>query len=291
LALADGAAFSVAASVGTPRDDLLWLPLVYQGETVGELRLAPRAPGEPFSLADRKLLQDLAREAGVAVHAVQLTADLRRLNRDLQASRVQLITAREEERRRLRRDLHDGLGSALTGMTFKLGASQNLLAHDPVAVEKLLGELKGQAQAAIADIRQLVYGLRPPALDELGLVSALREYAGHYQLDGVEVSVEAPEALPSLPAATELAAYRIALEALANVARHAHATTCAIRLRIVGEALALDVEDNGVGLPADAHAGVGLTAMRERAVELGGSCAIVRRIEGGSCVSARLPLG
>jgi signal transduction histidine kinase len=291
LALADGAAFNVAASVGSPRDDLLRLPLVYQGETVGELRLAPRAPGEPFTPADRKLLQDLAREAGVAVHAVRLTADLRRLTRDLQASRVQLITAREEERRRLRRDLHDGLGSALTSMTFKLGAAENLLAHDPVAVEQLLGELKGQTQAAIADIRHLVYGLRPPALDELGLVTALREYAGHYQLDGVEVSVEAPEALPSLSAATELAAYRIALEALANVARHACATTCTIRLRIVGDALALEIADDGVGLPADAHAGVGLTAMRERAVELGGSCAIMRGIDGGTCVSARLPLG
>src|SRR5439155_16108752 len=132
------------AAWGTPVADPLRLPLVYQRETVGELVLAPRAPGEAFSAADRRLLEDLARQAGVAARAVRLTTDLRR-------SRERLVTAREEERRRLRRDLHDGLGPALAGLTIELDAARNLLTRDPAAAGALLPELKSRAQAAIAD--------------------------------------------------------------------------------------------------------------------------------------------
>ena len=280
-----------AATWGAPSGSLLRLPMVYAAEVVGELVLAPRDPSTPFSPADLRLLPDLARQAGVAVHATRLTAELRQTNQELRLSRTRLITAREEERRRLRRDLHDGLGSALTSMTFQLAAAQNQLGRDPAAVAALLGELKSQTQAAIADIRRLVYDLRPPALDELGLVSALREYVAHYQLDGLRVTLEASEALAPLPAAVELAAYRIALEALANVTRHAEARTCSIRLAADGGALVVEVEDDGRGLGPEHRAGVGITAMRERALELGGSCAVGPRSPGGVRVRAALPLG
>lgn len=280
-----------AAAWGEPSGTLLRLPMVYAAEVVGELVLAPRDPGTSFSPADLRLLHDLARQAGVAVHATRLTAELRQTNQELRLSRTRLITAREEERRRLRRDLHDGLGSTLTSMTFQLAAAQNQLGRDPAAVEALLGELKTQTQAAIADIRRLVYDLRPPALDELGLVSALREYVSHYQLNGLRVTLDAPETLAPLPAAVELAAYRIALEALANVARHAEAHTCVIRLSQDTEALVVEVDDDGKGLAPEQRAGVGITAMRERAVELGGACAIEPRAPGGVRVRALLPLG
>ena len=276
---------------GAPAGTLLRLPMVYAAEVVGELVLAPRDPSTPFSPTDLRLLRDLARQAGAAVHATRLTAELRQANQELRLSRTRLITAREEVRRRLRRDLHDGLGSALTSMTFQLAAAQNLLGRDPAAVAVLLGELKTQTQAAIADIRRLVYDLRPPALDELGLVSALREYVSHYQLEGLRVTLEAPETLRPLPAAVELAAYRIALEALANVTRHAEANTCVIRLSVEGKALAVEVEDDGKGLAPEQRAGVGITAMRERAVELGGVCAIGPRSPSGVRVRATLPLG
>src|SRR6266700_4443577 len=131
-------------------DALIRLPLTYQTEQIGELVLAPRGPGESFTPADRALLSDLARQAGVAAHAVRLTTDLQRLTGELQQSRTELVTAREEERRRLRRDLHDGLGSALTSVTFQLDAACNLLDHDPQAVRTLLMELKAQTQASIA---------------------------------------------------------------------------------------------------------------------------------------------
>ena len=279
----------MVAAYGAPKEHLTHLPLVYHSEQLGEITLAPRGPGESFTPADRALLEDLARQTGVAVHTVRLTTDLQCLTSELQASRTQLVTMREEERRRLRRDLHDGLGSALTSMTFQLDAASNVLERDPQVARTLLADLKRQTQASIADIRRLVYNLRPPILDEWGLVAALHEQVAQYQLNHVQVTVDAPESLPPLPAAVEVAAYRIALEALANVVRHAHASTCIIHLALRDDALLVEVRDNGAGLPEDYRAGVGVNAMRERAAELGGSCMVETMTTGGTRVSARLP--
>jgi signal transduction histidine kinase len=201
-----------------------------------------------------------------------------------------LVTAREEERRRLRRDLHDGLGPALATQTLKLEAARELLRSDPDHADALLSDLIGQSQTALADIRRLVYALRPPALDELGLVGALRAQAAPYQHAGVAVSVEAPEPLPPLPAAVEVAAYRIAQEALTNVARHARARTCVVRLRL-DDALCLEVQDDGCGMQPDRRSGVGVQSMRARASELGGTWSAEALASGGTRVRARLPLG
>ncbi len=279
------------------------LPLIYQSETVGQLILAPRAPGEDFSPADRRLLENIARQAGAAVHAVRLTADL-------QHSRERLVAAREEERRRLRRDLHDGLGPTLAGQTLKIDAALDLLIGDaetgaapnPAAARALLLELKAQTQATVADIRRLVYELRPPALDELGLVDALREHVARVAgaANGLRISVEAPpQGLPPLSAAVEVAAYRITLEAVTNVVRHARARSCIARFSLThagnreaqsAPLLELEIIDDGSGLPRDMRPGVGLTSMRERAAELGGRCVIERASNGGTRVLARLPL-
>ena len=282
--------FVVAAASGLPVNEVLRLPLAYQGEVVGQLLLGPRAPSENFSSADRLLLDDLAREAGVAVHAVRLTTNLQRMATDLQRSRESLVTTREEERRRLRRDLHDGLGPTLASLSQLLDTARTLVASDPNAAVALLGDLKGQVKMTISDIRRLVYALRPPALDELGLVSAISEHINRYnQPEGLQVSIDAPDHLPPLPAAVEVAAYQIALEAVTNVARHAQAKTCRIRLSLEG-GLYLEIIDDGDGLPADRHVGVGLTSMRERAAELGGECRIERGPSHGTRVWARLPL-
>jgi signal transduction histidine kinase len=279
---------AVVTESGTPVADPLRLALVYRGEPIGHLLLGPRALNEPFTPADRRLLEDLAHQAGVAAHAVRLTADLQR-------SRERLVSAREEERRRLRRDLHDGLGPALAAHTLKVGTARALLPHAAVAADRLLAELEDDIEAAVTDIRRLVYNLRPPALDELGLVGAIREstaqYDGHPDGSpgGVVIRVEAPEWLPPLPAAVEVATYRILQEALANVFRHAQAQTCRVELR-VGRALRLAVTDDGVGLSPMRHAGVGLVSMRERAEELGGSCLVEPAPGGGTRVVAELPL-
>jgi len=171
--LEEGGQFRTAASYGSPTDEPEVLPLVYQREEIGRLVLSPRARGERFSDADRSLLEDLARQAEVAVHAVRLTNDLQR-------SRERLVATREEERRRLRRDLHDGLGAQLAGLNVQTGTLRRLIPSDPGAADELVMELREELRGAIADIRRLVYDLRPPALDDLGLVEAMRQLAERY---------------------------------------------------------------------------------------------------------------
>jgi signal transduction histidine kinase len=282
LALKQGNRLEIAAAYGRAAGEPMRLPLVYQAETIGQLLVAPRVPGEVFTSAERRLLEEIAVQAGVAAHAVRLTADL-------QHSRERLVTAREEERRRLRRDLHDGLGPQLASLTLTVAAARELLRHDVDAADLLLQELSTHTQTAIADIRRVVYDLRPPALDDLGLVLALHEQATNYSQAGLQITVVAPERMPPLPAAVEVAAYRIVQEALTNVIRHAQACTCAVRLSL-GDALDVEVKDDGRGLPPDGRAGVGLTSMRERAAELGGTWRIESLPGRGTCIQARLPL-
>jgi len=282
IALKQGEAFPIVAACGLAQDEVFELTLVYQSEQIGRLLLGPRAPGEAFSAADQRLLEQIAHQAGVAAHAVRLTADLQR-------SRERLVSAREEERRRLRRDLHDELGPTLASLTLRIDAARNLLQHDTDEASRLLSDLKLQMQSTVADIRRLVYDLRPPALDELGLISALEEQATSYsQLHGLHVSLEAPERLPPLSAAVEVAAYRIVLEALTNVVRHAQARTCRICLSL-SDVLCLEIIDDGRGLPQDYHVGVGMASMRERAAELGGVWGIEAATPSGTRVRVRLP--
>lgn len=290
IALGGKGAPGITASAGRPVEEPLRLPLSYQKEKVGELLLGPRVGEDGFSAADLRLLSDLALQAGVAAHAVRLTAALQR-------SRERLVTAREEERRRLRRDLHDGLGAQLAGLNVQAGVLRNLIPRDAGAADTLVVELRGEMRSAIADVRRLVHDLRPPALDELGLVGALRRLAERSgaEDEGPRVSFDAPEeagggGLGSLPAAAEVAAYRIAQEALTNVVHHARAKACAVRLSVEEGELTLEVADDGVGLPDEHPAGVGLLSMRERAEELGGTCAVERTADGGMRVLARLPL-
>jgi two-component system, NarL family, sensor kinase len=277
LATPDG--YVPGAHVGTPRGAPLEIPLLAQGESVGRLLLSPRRADEELSPADRTVLEMLARQAGPAVQAVRLYGDLQR-------SREQLITAREEERRRLRRDLHDGLGPSLAAIAMQLAAAGTLTGQ-PDALHELLAGVEEQTRQALADIRRLVYDLRPPALDDLGLVSALREQGRRFT--NLRVTIEADERFDDLPAALEVAIYRIASEAITNAAKHGNATSCEVRLSVDG-ALELEVRDDGDGLPELLRAGIGMSSMRERATELGGTCSIVSAEGGGTVVHARLPV-
>ena len=278
--------FRIATEFGRSQGEPIRLLLIYRGEPVGELLLAPRAPGDVFTPAERRLLDDLARQAGIAVHAVRLTTDLQR-------SRERLVTTREEERRRLRRDLHDGLGPQLASLTLKLETARNRLTDDPLA-DSLLADLAKRTQDATADIRRLVYGLRPPTLDELGLVSALREVTTLYSqqgFNGVHITIGAPEDLPPLPAAVEVAVYRITQEALTNVVRHAEAHVCNVRITLDEQTgwLCLEIQDDGRGLSSTRRAGIGLNSMRERAEELGGTWTIESLPTGGTRILVQLP--
>jgi signal transduction histidine kinase len=283
----DGNDFQIVAASGEePPADPLILPLSYGGESVGELLLAERAPGESFSAADRRLLDGLARHAGVAVHGVRVMADLRR-------SRERLVLAREEERRRLRRDLHDELAPTLAALGLSAATVGELIPTHPKEAALANEKLQSAIRATVGDVRRLVYDLRPPALDELGLVEAMRQRASRLGVgdEGFLATLEAPDELPPLPAAVEVAAYRIVQEALMNVSRHARASACTLRLACAeGRALTIEVTDDGVGLPETPEGGVGLSSMRERAAELGGECEIVRcSWPSGTRVFARLP--
>jgi signal transduction histidine kinase len=274
-----------AAEVGTPVADLAEVPLTFRGEVVGRLLAAPRSQHDPFRSADLRLLDDLGRQIGVAVHATRLAADLQR-------SREGLVAMREEERRRIRRDLHDGLGPALAGVALGLDAVHRMTGPSAPHAAELADQLKVEVQESLADVRRLVEDLRPPDLDQFGLVGALRHQAGKVTERDPSLDVEvASDDLPHLPAAVEVAAYRIATEALTNVGRHAAARSCRILLAMDGPArLRVEIEDDGVGLRNGRAEGVGLTAMRERAVELGGSLQVCGREQGGTLVTARIPV-
>lgn len=266
---------------GGTADTVEAVPLVYRGERVGELLVGVRSGQRALDRTDRAALEVLAAPLAVAVRATELSDSLQR-------SRERIVAAREEERRRLRRDLHDGLGPALTGISFQADAAGNLLASDPARSAELLVALRAAATGAIDDVRRLVHDLRPPALDELGLVGALRRHADQLGSGTPAVDVHAPDDLPALPAAVEVAAYRIGAEALNNAVRHAGAGHVELRISVADD-LELDVRDDGSGGGAWTP-GVGLTSITERAAELGGSVRLTPGGDGGRVV-ARLPLG
>jgi signal transduction histidine kinase len=271
-----------AASVGVLDGAAEQLPLIHRGQRLGALAVGRRGGTEPFDAADRRLLDDLARQAAAALYSMQL-------NTELQQSREHLVTAREEERRRLRRDLHDGLGPTLAALGLKIETARRKLGQNSGA-DAVLADLSARTEEAVADIRRLVYALRPPALDDLGLIGALQQVVAPAE-SSLHVAIETPdESLPPLSAATEVAAYRIVQEAFTNIVRHARATQCIICLQVSDAALELSVQDNGVGISDSVRRGVGLASMRERADELGGSFRITPIAGGGTCVEARLPL-
>jgi len=267
---------------------LITIPLIYQNEPLGELRASPRRGETTLAEVDRRLLADLAQQASAAVHGVRLMNDLRGLTADLQVSRERLVLAREEERRRIRNDLHDGLAPTLSSLQLQLGAVRNLMRQNSDQAETIINDLREDLRNATAEIRQLVNDLRPPMLDELGLVGAIKNFK--FQGSGVSFEVNAPEPMPKLPAAVEVAVYRIASEAIHNVVKHAQATTCVVSIGISDRRLTLSVTDNGTSLPHQHTVGVGLHSMQERVAALGGTLAVQSCESGGTCLVARLPL-
>jgi two-component system NarL family sensor kinase len=273
----------IAAS-GQPSTELRRLPLHIGAVGVGTLTVGLR-PGEVrLTEADSSVLRIVAPALAQVVRSRALAAQLHE-------SRGRLIAAVEDERRRLRRDLHDELGPTLTGVAYAADAARNLVNSDPLGAVDLLAGLRAETARAIADIRRLVHGLRPPALDELGLAQAVSQRASSmFAADGsaLQVEVDVPAVLPELPAAVEVAAYRIVVEALTNVSRHAATDRAWVQMAVVDSALVVQVRDAGASsgqwLP-----GVGMRSMRERAEALGGSVGVTSG-PAGAMVSARLPL-
>jgi signal transduction histidine kinase len=273
----------LTASFGTPPQRTRELPISYRGELIGRLLLPASGVRALLSGRDQALLVDVTRQAAVAVRTSRLAAEL-------QQSREGLVLAREDDRRRIRRNLHDGLGPALGGVALRLDAAGNAVRSDPARAEQLLTQARTEVREALADVRRLVHDLRPPALDDLGLRGALEQQADRARSAPLRVDLALAD-LPSLPAAVEVAAYRIASEALTNVVRHAGASTVVIEVAAESGQLRVEVTDDGVGIAADVVAGVGLRSIRERVSELGGRCEVSCPPGGGTRVRAWLPLG
>ncbi|GLW10606.1 hypothetical protein Misp01_57340 [Microtetraspora sp. NBRC 13810] len=272
------------------------VPLVWHGEPVGRMLLGPPGPRRFAAAHNDRLIAVVTPYVADVAHAVLMSANLQR-------SRERILSAREEERRRLRRDLHDGLGQALTAMSMSLNIARLRLHDAPSDADRLLLDLRSGMDTVSQEIRDLVYGLRPPSLDDLGLAGAVRALAAEpgppvtVDTQDIEATADAGNAgsAGDLPAAVEVAAYRIVQEALTNVRRHAHARSAAVSLRRARppgarHALVVLVCDDGRGLPEGRRVGVGTASMRERAAELGGSCVISSPPGGGTRVEAVLPL-
>ena len=262
------------------------VPLIWHGEPVGQLLVGAPGPRRFPAAHDERVLATLTPYAADVAHAVRMAADLQR-------SRERILTTREEERRRLRRDLHDGLGQSLSSMAMIINIARSKLKDSPDSADKLLQDLRSGMDAVAGDIRELVYGLRPPALDDLGLARAVRELAGRSATatdTSPEMSVAVEGELSELPAAVEVAVYRIVQEALTNIRRHAHARSASVVLQRERSVLRVLITDDGRGLPEAHRAGVGLASMRERAAELGGICVAGGEPGQGTRIEVMLPL-
>ncbi|NBE99286.1 hypothetical protein FE391_35540 [Nonomuraea sp. KC401] len=279
--LADGAGqCHEAAQHGVAVGPVHSEPLRHYGTLVGRLRVSARDSDDPLAPVDLRLIASLAQQVGTAVQAVRLHDDLIR-------SRAEVVASREDERRRLRRDLHDGLGPTLAAIGLKAGLAAQAVSAD-AAARPLLEEISAEASASVTDVRRLVEALRPPALDELGVIGAIRVRATALAGE-MSIEVTGPERMPALPASVETAAYRIAVEAITNAARHSGATRCDATIAAADGGVEVTVRDDGRGLDPDRPPGVGFRSMRERAAEVGGTWSVRSSHGDGTQVRAFLP--
>jgi signal transduction histidine kinase len=272
------------AATGAPTRHRRVVMLTHHGEVAGRLIVGwEDAPS--LRHRDERILEQLIGPLSLAVGWVRLTEDLRR-------SSVAIVSAREEERRRLRRDLHDGIGPSLTGVSLGLRTAVRQLARvaarDGVEpAQRLLEQVADEVDASVGELKRIVRDLRPTALDQLGLVGAVAEFTRGLG-DAVEMHLTLPDRPVELPAAVEVATYRIVTEAVTNVVRHARAARCWLTID-AGPSVVIDVVDDGVGIPSGEQRGVGLTAMHERAAELGGSVRVRPNHPSGTHVHVMLP--
>jgi signal transduction histidine kinase len=281
--------YETVAAIGKAQERKACFPLTFAGETIGELIASPRTGEETFNSVDHRLLSDLARQIGATAHAVLVSADLER-------ARLHIVEAREEARRRLGSDLHDGIGHQLASLARQSERATNLLEQDATSARDLLSDIKTQLDQTIVQVRKLAHQLYPPELELLGLIGALRERIQSIDGPNLIIRSEIPETLPNLPTAVEAAAYYIALEALTNVSKHAGARSCNLRLEVKGPngndssfVLELEVSDDGRGLSPTSARGLGLLSIQGRAAEVGGTCIIEADPGGGTRVLTRLP--
>ena len=272
---------------GAPTAGTVDIPITVHGSPIGVLRIGRRHHGERLRTEEQSVLLDTARRAGALLQAAALVADLR-------ASRDRIVAAREEERRRLRHDLHDGVGPQLAGLALQLDSLARRMSGDDESSARVQ-VLRERLRDTVVEVRRVVDNLRPPALDDVGLVEAVRQQVAAYAAvpagagPGTALVDVVADQLPALPAAVEVAAYRIITEAVANAVRHGRPSHCDVTMTTTGRDFMVTVADNGTGIAADAAHGVGLASMRERAAEVGGTLSVDTGPT-GTTITARLPL-
>ncbi|MGG1675684.1 histidine kinase [Neobacillus sp. NRS-1170] len=286
----------MAASSGAAVFDVHYFPIVHGGEELGILNVSSRSAEEVFTAEDLRLMDVMLRQAGPIVQTVKMTWGMQVLATDLQASRERLVFAREEERLQIRRNLHDDLAPKLLSLSFNVAAAEQYVKKNPDKTLELLGDLRNVIRTTVSEIRTMVHDLRPPTLDEFGLIGSIQARIDEMKKSSVPlmVSFSAPVQMPLLPAAVEVAAYRIITEALVNVVKHAKAAQCSVLISVISERdLEIEVIDDGIGLPnhikPSCSGGLGLKSIRERTSELGGYCFIGKINTGGTRVKALLP--
>jgi signal transduction histidine kinase len=276
----------LVSAVGEPREGLAEIPLRHGGESLGVMRVGPRRGESSVTARDARMLESLAPHLAVVVRS-------RRLTEDLAQERERVVGATMAERERLRRDLHDGLGPSLSGIALGLEAADHALLHEPETARDLMARARAEAENAVREIRRVLDGLRPSALDRHGLADAVRETASGLGLghpSGPDFRLEVDD-LPALSARVEEAAFRIVAESLTNVVRHSGARSCSVRLARSNGDLCVAIRDDGGGIQRPREESVGLESMRRRASEIGGRLSIEVARPHGTMVTALLPLG
>jgi signal transduction histidine kinase len=282
----DNPEFQDASSVKAFQlQSVMCIPLIARERVLGAIYVENREQANLFKQSDLEKLTVFANQTAVSIENVLLATEA-------QQSRERIVNAREEERRRIRRDLHDELGPTLAAIVLELEMTEQLVSRNPTTATDMLGDACSELRRALDTVRRITHDLRPASLDELGMVSALQEFITTLTRTGeIQVTFDYAGDLSRLPAATEVALYRIAREALTNVIKHAQATECTVSLVCTDELwLTLDVADNGLGFPVDIVRGIGLTSIRERTEELGGYLTFENLEDSGARVRVELPL-
>ena len=295
------------ARIGGPSWTAMWLPQLIDPAPGADLRVAPvahlgellglivvrRGAEDPFGEDDERQLVDLARQLGLALHNVRLDsalqaslAELEERNAELQASRLRIVTASDEARRTIERNLHDGAQQQLVALAVQLGLAAQIAPEEPQAVPTMLEELRTEVQSTIGELRELAHGIYPPLLRDRGLGEALRAAANRSPLP-CRVAVDLPG---RYPLDVETAAYFCCLEALQNAGKHAGAAaTVTVQVGDDDSGLWFRVHDDGVGFDASSSSGHGFVNMRDRLGALGGSLSVESRVGVGTTVCGSVP--